>query len=420
MIDPKLLIEHPDLVAANNRKRHKDLDLASVSSLALSRKELLEKVEGLRAKSNEIASLIPKTDPKDRPSLVEEGRRLKEESKALEAELTSVEEQFEMAWRQYPNILRDDVPEGAGDEGNQVMRTFGTPTTFSFTPKDHLEIGELHGWIDTERAAKVSGARFAYLKGEMVELEFALLQYTFGTLIKESFTPVLPPHMIFTKAMGAMGYLEHGGEEEVYHLKNDDAVLIGTSEQAMGPMLMDEMIAEDKLPLRFAAFSPCYRREAGSYGKDLRGILRMHQFDKIEMFSFTAPEASDTEHEFLLGVQEKLMQGLGLPYRVMKLCAGDTGAPSARTYDIETWMPSQKMYRETHSTSNTTDFQTRRLNIRIKREGKNVLAHALNGTAFAMGRIMIAIIENYQQENGSVVVPKVLQPWIGKEQIGTK
>ncbi|HBK33965.1 TPA: serine--tRNA ligase [Candidatus Uhrbacteria bacterium] len=420
MIDPKLLIDAPELVVANNRKRHKNLDIASVSSLSSSRKTLLEKVENLRAKANEIAGRIPKTDANDRPTLIEEGRRIKEEGKILEVELQKIEAEFEAAWRQYPNILREDVPEGTGEEGNQVIRTFGTPPTFPFTPKDHLEIGEKHGWIDMERAAKVSGARFAYLKGEMVELELALLQYTFSTLIKEGFTPVFPPHIIFTKAMGAMGYLEHGGEEEVYHLKNDDTVLIGTSEQAMGPMLTDEMLAEDELPLRFAAFSPCYRREAGSYGKDLRGILRMHQFDKIEMFSFTVPEVSDAEHEFLLGAQEKLMQGLGLPYRVMKLCAGDIGAPSARTYDIETWMPSQNTYRETHSTSNTTDYQTRRLNIRVRREGKNALAHALNGTAFAMGRIMIALIENNQQEDGSVKVPEVLQPWIGKDQIGVK
>ena len=420
MIDPKLLIDAPELVVANNHKRHKDFDIANVSALFSSRKELLEKVENLRAKANEIAGRIPKTDANDRPTLIEEGRRIKEEGKILEAELQKIEAEFEATWRQYPNILREDVPEGVGEEGNQVVRTFGTPPAFSFIPKDHLEIGEKHGWIDVERAAKVSGARFAYLKGEMVELELALLQYTFSTLIKKGFTPVFPPHMIFTKAMGAMGYLEHGGEEEVYHLKNDDTVLIGTSEQAIGPMLMDEMLAEDQLPLRFAAFSPCYRREAGSYGKDMRGILRMHQFDKIEMFSFTTPEASDTEHEFLLGMQETLMQGLGLPYRVMKLCAGDTGAPSARTYDIETWMPSQNLYRETHSTSNTTDFQTRRLNIRVRREGKNVLAHALNGTAFAMGRIMIAIIENNQQEDGNVKVPEVLQPWIGKGQIGAK
>jgi len=420
MIDPKLLTEQLDLVVENNRKRHKNLDISRVSSLSSSKKELLEKVEGLRAKANEIASRISKIDPSDRPALMEEGRRLKEEGKMLEIERQKIEEEFEAQWRQYPNILRDDVPEGAGEEENQVVRTVGEIPKFSFTPKDHLEIGEQHGWIDMERGAKVSGARFAYLKGEMVQLELALIQYTFDTLIKAGFTPVFPPHMIFTKAMGAMGYLEHGGEEEVYHLKNDDTVLIGTAEQAIGPMLMDEMLNEDQLPLRFAAFSPCYRREAGSYGKDMRGILRMHQFDKIEMFSFTAPEVSDSEHEFLLSMEEKLMQGLGLPYHVLKLCSEDTGAPSARTYDIETWMPSQNKYRETHSTSNTTDFQTRRLNIRVKREGKNVLAHALNGTAFAMGRIMIAIIENNQQEDGSVIVPEILRPWVGKDRIGTK
>ena len=251
----------------------------------------------------------------------------------------------------------------------------------------------------------------------MVVGVFALIQYALSALVKEGFMPVIPPHMIFTKAMAAMGYLDHGGEEEIYHLKNDDAVLIGTSEQAIGPMFMDEILDGEKFPLRFVGFSPCYRREAGSYGKDMKGILRMHQFDKVEMFSFTDAEHSDSEHEFLLSMQEHLMQGLKLPYRVMKLCSGDTGAPSSRTYDIETWIPSQDKYRETHSTSNTTDFQTRRLNTRFKKDGSKQLAHALNGTAFAIGRTLIAIMENYQQEDGSIVVPEVLRTWVGKDVI---
>jgi seryl-tRNA synthetase len=246
------------------------------------------------------------------------------------------------------------------------------------------------------------------------------LQYALTELVKEGFVPVVPPHMVSTKAMGAMGYLERGGEEEIYHLKNDDLVMIGTSEQAIGPMLMDEILEPAKLPLRYVGFSPCYRREAGSYGKDTRGIIRVHQFDKVEMFSFTDAESSNAEHEFLLEMQERLMKGLGLPYRVQKLASGDTGGPSAKTYDIETWIPSQKTYRETHSTSNTTDYQTRRLNTRIKRDGKNELAHALNGTAFAIGRILVAIMENNQQEDGSIVVPEVLRPWVGKDVIRAK
>jgi len=222
---------------------------------------------------------------------------------------------------------------------------------------------------------------------------------------------------VSTDAMAAMGYLQHGGEEEIYHLKNDDLVMIGTSEQSLGPRFMNEII-ERELPVRMVGYSPCYRREAGSYGKDTRGIFRVHQFDKVEMFSIAHPDNSDDEHEFLLQIQERLMKGLNLPYRVVRLCAGDTGTPAARTYDIETWIPSQKRYRETHSTSNTTDFQMRRLKTRFKEGGENKFPHALNGTAFALGRTMIAILENNQQEDGTVVVPEVLRPWTNFDVIG--
>ena len=417
MIDLKLILEQPEVVEANNKKRFVDIDLSSSQSLSQKRKEILESVQSLREKGNVIAARIPKAGDDERGELIEEGRKIKEEVKELEAGLSTIEQDLDVELRKYPNILREDVPEGKDESGNEKMRVVGDVTTFEFDPKDHLDIGETLGIIDNERASKIAGARFTYLKGDAVLLEFALVQYALTELVKEGFTPVVPPHMISTKAMAAMGYLEHGGEEEIYHLKNDDMVLIGTSEQAIGPMHMDEILDEQKLPLRYAGFSPCYRREAGSYGKDTRGILRVHQFDKIEMFTFTTPEVSDEEQEKLLAMQEKLMQGLELPYRVMKLCSGDTGTPSARTYDIETWMPSQGVYRETHSTSNTTDFQTRRLNTRIKREGKNVFAHALNGTAFAIGRTLIAILENNQQEDGSVVVPEVLRPWMGKDKI---
>jgi seryl-tRNA synthetase len=415
MIDIKLILEQPEMVADNNRKRFVDLDIAKVESLSSSRKALIEKVEKLREEANQVAGSIPKASEEERAGLIEKGRALKEEVKTLEAELTDRESELDAVMRSFPNILREDVPEGADETGNEVLREVGEKPEFSFEPKDHLELGEALGLIDMERAAKVSGSRFTYLKGDLVLLQMALMNYVFQTLVKEGFVPTIVPHIVNTSSMAAMGYLEHGGEEEVYHLKNDDAVLIGTSEQAMGPMHMNEILDEATLPLRYIAYSPSYRREAGSYGKDMRGILRLHQFDKLEMFSFTTPETSDEEHELLLSLQEKLMQGLGLPYRAVKLCSGDTGTPSARTYDIETWMPAQDCYRETHSTSNTTDFQTRRLNTRIKREGKNVHAHALNGTAFAIGRILIAIMENGQQEDGSIKVPEVLQQWMHKD-----
>lgn len=418
MIDIKLILEQPELVAKNNVNRGKTIDLAVATKLAEKRLELVDAVQTFRTRSNQIAELIPKATAEERSGLIDEGKKMKEEAKLKEAELTTVEADLETELHKYPNLLREDVPVGKDEASNEIARVFMEPTAFSFEPKDHLTLGEDLGMIDVERATKVSGTRFVYLKGDLVLLEFALIQYAFSLLGKNGFVPVMPPHIISTSAMSKMGYLDHGGEEEVYHLKNDDAVLIGTSEQAIGPMLMDEMLDETKLPLRYMGFSPCYRREAGSYGRDVRGILRMHQFDKIEMFSFTAPEESDTEHQLLLSLEEQLMQGLKLPHQVMKLCSGDIGAPSARTYDINTWIPSQKMYRETHSTSNTTDFQTRRLNIRVKREGKNVLAHALNGTAFAIGRTLIAIMENYQQEDGSIVVPEVLRTYVGKERIG--
>ena len=417
MIDIKLILEQPEMVAQNNHKRSVDLDIAKVESLSSSRKELIEKVEKLREQANEVAASIPKASEEERKELVEKGRALKEEVKGLEAELTKVESELDSQLRQYPNILQEDVPEGKDETSNEVLREVGEKPEFTFQPKDHLDLGEQLGMIDMERAAKVSGARFTYLKGDLVLLQFALMNYVLQTLSKEGFLPTVVPHIVNTSSMAAMGYLEHGGEEEVYHLKNDDAVLIGTSEQAMGPMHMNEILKEETLPLRYVAYSPCYRREAGSYGKDMRGILRLHQFDKLEMFSFTTPETSNDEHELLLSLQEKLMQGLGLPYRAVKLCSGDTGTPSSRTYDIETWMPSQNCYRETHSTSNTTDFQTRRLNTRIKRKGKNVRAHALNGTAFAIGRILIALMENGQQEDGSIKIPEALQQWMHKDTI---
>lgn len=426
MIDAKRILETPDLVDANNKKRGRDIDITVATTVLKERSVLLEEVENMRRMANEVASRIPKAEPDEREKLIKKGTTIKTELKKLEGQLAGVEKRLEAEIYKYPNILREDVPEGADETQNVLIREVGTPTQFTFPPKDHQELGELLGILDLERGAKVAGSRFVYVKGDLVLLEFALLQYAFSVLVPEGFVPVLPPHIISTAAMRAMGYLDHGGEKEIYHLKNDDAVLIGTSEQSIGPMHMDEVLGDLKKPLRYLGFSPCYRREAGTYGKDTRGMLRVHQFDKVEMFSFTRPEDSDKEHEKLLALQERLMEGLGLPYRVMKLCSGDTGTSSARTYDIETWMPSEQKYRETHSTSNTTDFQTRRLNIRYKAEksarggsasgGKTEYAHALNGTVFS-GRPMIMIMENFQKKDGSITIPDILRPWMGKNAI---
>jgi seryl-tRNA synthetase len=419
MIDIKYLIQHTDEVAENNRRRNVNIDLSIVKALSEDRIRSLQTVEDLRCQARLNAETVRTAEAKDRETFVQEGRNLKDQTKEAEEHLVDLEVQLENEAKKFPNLLRPDVKIGKDGDENEIVRLVGEPKTFTFSVKDHVEIGEKLGIIDIERASKVSGSRFVYLKGDAVLLELALINYVITTLVKEGFTPVIPPHIISTQAMTAMGYMEHGGEEEIYHLKNDDAVLIGTSEQSIGPMHMDEILPLASLPLRYVGFSPCYRREAGSHGRDVRGILRMHQFDKLEMFSYTEPGKSDIEHEFLLSMEEKLMKGLNLPYRVMRLCSGDTGRPSARTYDIETWIPSQNQYRETHSTSNTTDYQTRRLKIRYKKaDGKNELVHALNGTAFAIGRIMIAILENYQQEDGSVVVPEILRPWVGKDLLG--
>ncbi|HBU27501.1 TPA: serine--tRNA ligase [Candidatus Uhrbacteria bacterium] len=416
MIDIKLLQDQGNVVDANNKRRGAVINIQVAQAFIGKRAELMSRVEALRNEGNGIASMIPNAGEQEKDALISKGKSVRTLVKEVEADLHEVEVALSAELKHYPNILRDDVPDGSDESANQLIRTIGEPTAFDFTPKDHLELGEALGIIDVERAAKVSGARFVYLLGDGARMQFALLNYAMDTLLKEQFVPALTPHMVKTDMMDAMGYLGHGGEEEIYHLKNDDLVLIGTSEQSVGPMHSGEILSASKLPMRYVGYSPCYRREAGSYGKDVRGILRVHQFDKIEMFSYADPEHSDEEHEFLLSMQTRLMDGLELPYRVMKLCAMDTGTPSARTYDIETWMPAQAAYRETHSTSNTTDFQTRRLQTRVKKEGKTQLVHALNGTAFAIGRILIAILENYQQSDGTIRIPEVLRPYMGGQE----
>lgn len=275
-----------------------------------------------------------------------------------------------------------------------------------------MEIAEKLDIIDVKRASKVSGTRFGYLKGKTALLELALINLAFEVLSKEGFVPIIPPVMIKPEMMEAMGYIDTPEDRaERYFLKESDLVLVGTSEQSLGPMRKDDILEEKKLPKRYVAFSSCFREEAGAYGKDTKGILRVHQFDKVEMFSICQPEKSKEEHQFLLKMEEKLMRLLGLPYRVVQLCTGDSARPSASTIDIETWLPGQGEYRETHSTSNCTDFQARRLNIRYRSKKGLEFVHTLNGTAFAIGRMLIAIIENYQQKDGSVKVPKALQKY---------
>ncbi|MDP3947973.1 MAG: serine--tRNA ligase [bacterium] len=366
---------------------------------------------------------------------IEEAKTLKVSIKELHERVLALEAKRSDALLQIPNLPDPDVPVGKDASGNKVMRTWGKPPKFDFQPKDHLELGEKLGIIDVETAAKVSGSRFNYLKGDAVLLEFAIVKHVLDILASKKilkkiadkiekgysvkpFVPVLPPAMIKPDVFRRMARLEPGQEEERYHLPKDDLYLIGSAEHTMGAMHMGEIIPEEQLPLRYVGFSTSFRREAGSYGKDVRGILRVHQFDKLEIESFTAPELSRKEQDFIVALQEHLMQSLTLPYRVVMICTGDMGGPDARQIDIETWMPGQNQYRETHTSDMMTDYQARRLGTKLRRKsGETEFVHMNDATAFAIGRILIAILENCQTKEGAVKIPAALQKYVGKKAI---
>jgi len=370
-------------------------------------REYQKKYESWRAVLNQLSRSKPDKE------IIKKAKELKFKIKSQETAINELEEKRKNLLLQIPNLPLDEVPIGKNERDNVVLKEVGEKPRFDFKPKDYLEITENLDLIDVKRAAKVSGTRFGYLKKEAVLIEFALVNFAFDTLIKEKFIPVIPPVMLKSKMARGMGYLEQSDKEEAYYLPQDDLYLIGTSEQSIGVMHADEIFQEKELPKRYLGFSTCFRREAGSYGKDTRGIFRVHQFDKVEMFSFAKPEESKKEHRFFLEMEEKLMQALKIPYRVVQICTGDLGRPAASKYDIETWIPSENRYRETHSTSNCTDFQARRLNIRYRKKNRSLdFIHTINGTAFAIGRTLIAIIENYQQKDGSIKVPSVLQKYL--------
>lgn len=395
------------------KDRQQKFDVDSLVKLDKKKRDLLQEVEELRAEQNKASGAIAKSEGKAKKELVAEMQAVSKRLKDSEPELKAMEDKITRLMSELPNIPQSSVPVGKDDSENKELKKSGKPTEFDFKPLDHVALGEKLDIIDIKRAAKVSGSRFGYFKGAAALLEFALQRYAFDLLLKEEFIPVVPPVIVKEKAMQGLGYLSGGGEEDTYHFAKDKQYFVGTSEQSVIPMHMDEVLEETDLPLRYAAFSTCFRREAGSYGKDTKGILRVHQFDKVEMISFAQPEQSDKEHKYLLSLQEKLVTGLQLPYRVIQVCTGDLSYQSTNTYDLECWLPSQNQYRETHSTSNCTDYQARRLNIKYKnQEKKNEFVHTLNATAFAMGRMIIAILENNQQADGSVKVPEVLQAYM--------
>ncbi len=358
---------------------------------------------------------------------IEEAKKLKEQFRGLEEKLGELALKRDALLLEFPNLAFADVPIGKDEGENRLVREVGEKTKFDFEPQDYLSLAEKLDLIDVSRAGKVTGSRFGYLKNEAVLLEFALVDLAMKTLIKNGFSPIIPPVMVRKEMMVGMGKQKFLEGDDAFYLPADNLYLVGSSEHTIGPYHSDETFKEDGVPKRYVGFSTCFRREAGSYGKDTKGILRVHQFDKVEMFSFVKPEDSEKEHQFLLSIQEELLGKLKLPYRVLEICTGDMDFNGARQFDLETWMPGQPsedgnglgVYRETNSTTNTTDYQARGIGCKIKREdGKTDHVHMLNGTAFAMGRMIIAIIENYQTKEGRILIPEVLQDYVGKKQIG--
>ena len=403
MLDIKFIRENPEKVQKAAKDKGIEINLEHILELDSKLRGLDAMVQSLREERNKTA----------RQKNIQKGKEIKIKLEKHENALNAIKEELNRYLLQIPNPAKDDVKVGINEGDNEVLRKVGDPTKFDFTPKDHLTLGESLDIIDVVRASKISGARFYFLKNDGALLEFALRQLAFDILLKEGFIPLVPPVLIKTEIMRGLGYMENGGDEDMYILDKDDLVLVGTSEQSIVAMHKDEVLSSKDLPKRYVGFSTCFRREAGSYGKDTKGILRAHQFDKVEMVSFTKQGEDDKEHEYLLSIEEKLLRALGIPYQVVKMCSGDLGYPAARKYDLEAWIPSENKYREVTSTSTTTDFQARRLNVRYQDGNEKKYVNILNGTAFST-RPIIAILENYQQKDGSIKIPEVLQKYIGK------
>lgn len=419
--------DNAELVAEKSRQKGYEVDVQQLLGFDGKRKELLQQVEDKRRLRNEHAASHKQGKPS--PEDIEKGKALKDDLANLEHQLDAIDEEYQVLLKKVPNMPLADVPVGTSEEENVVAKEVGDKPQFDFTPKQHYEIGEARGWIDKERAAKVSGSRFAYLKADIVRLQFAIIQYVLQTLADEQviqrlidenqlqvsskgFTPILPPALLRTEPYAASARLN--AEEVTYKIEQDDLWLNASAEHTLCTMYWNEVLSEDQLPIRYIGYSTSFRREAGTYGKDTEGILRMHQFDKLEMEVFSTAQTGLDEHLLLVAIQEYLMQQLGLPYRVVQKCTADIGKPNARGIDIDAWLPGQNQYRETHTADYMTDYQARDLKIRVKHSDGNIeLVHTNDATAFALGRAMIAIIENYQTADGKVRVPEVLKPFLG-------
>jgi seryl-tRNA synthetase len=429
MLDIRYIRKNPQLIAEKSKQKGYLVDIDQLLGFDKKRSELLQRTEALRRTRNELAEKGKGGAPSAED--IQKGKELKEQLADLEHQLAAVDKELQTLQRTVPNLPVEDVPVGASEDENVVVKEWGEKPQFSFAPKSHWEIAESRGLIDKERAAKVAGSRFAYIKGDLVRLQFALIQFALDVLTNEEtikkiiqdsglnivskpFVPVLPPAVAKTEVYIATGRLNK--EEQTYKLEDDDLWLNASAEHTLAPMYMNEIIAEDDLPLRYVGYTTAFRREAGTYGKDTEGIFRVHQFDKLEMESFTKPEGGLSEHLFMVAIQEYLVQQLNLPYQLLNKCTADIGFPNARGMDINVWLPSQNKYRETHTADFISDFQAQGMNTRIKTDNETVYAHTNDATAFAMGRTLVAIIENYQTVDGNIQVPEALQKYLGGQQ----
>jgi seryl-tRNA synthetase len=415
MIDIKFLRENPDVVRASQKGRGENVELVDqILAIDEVKRAAVSEFETLRQEQNVLSKSVGAAKGDEKTALLENAKALADKVKAADTKRSAIEEEAKQLLLQLSNLLDTDAPIG-GEEDFVTIEHIGTPRDFAkdgFEPKDHVELGKLLGAIDTERGAKVAGSRSYYLTGVGALLEFALVNYAIQSALKNGFTPVIPPVLVNPAAMEGTGFLGQAAEN-VYRIEKDDVYLVGTSEVPLAAMHMDEILPADKLPIRYAGYSSCFRREAGTYGKDTRGIIRVHQFDKVEMFTFCKPEDAKAEHARLLQWEKDFLTAMEIPFRVIDVASGDLGSSATRKFDIEAWVPTQDAYREVTSTSNCTEFQARRLNIRYKdSEGTKALA-TLNGTLVAIPRMIVAILENHQNADGTVNVPAALQPFLG-------
>jgi seryl-tRNA synthetase len=422
MLDLKFIRENPDAVAENCRNRGIEADVGLVVELSDRRSSLIQEVNDLKQRQNTLAKSVKQAaDDEERQRLIEESKALKQEVPSKETKLHEVEERLRDEQLKIPNVTHPDSPIGKDDSENVEIRRSGEPADLGFEARDHVELGESLGIIDFDAGAKVAGSKFYFLRGDAVLLEFALIRYALDILMRHGYEPTTTPDLARDEMLTGTGFIPRGDETQIYSIEETDLSMIATAEITLAGSLADEILPAADLPLRYAGVSHCFRTEAGSHGRASRGLYRVHQFTKVEMFAFATPEQSKALHEEMVGIEEEIFSGLGIPFRVVDICTGDLGGAAYRKYDLEAWMPGRGDFGEITSTSNTTDYQSRRLKIRYREgESRPQLAHTLNGTAIAISRALIAILENYQRVDGSVEIPQALLPYVGREIIEPK